>query len=309
MKYLLGMVILIGGIVGYYWYAAEAGTVSEVPLRYDTAQLISLGPEVRKNDELIEQDSTVTNGDTIRTDASGRALIKTGVQLIASVAQNSELTFTTNDSLLETEFDLAAGKVWARVERALEQDEQYKVYTPTLVAAVRGTSFGAYAENGEEKIVVGEGKVSVATRDNPDGAITIAGGTTAVLEDGEILIRPTAETEKDIWYAEHMADDWFYGGSKTLAVTTAYRDGFFFTSPGQVTIEGSGFNQLRYIESDAKRIPFVLVSDRELKLPWTAVTTIGNDSNVEIHYEQGVTSPEAIFVGSYEELENNLLSF
>ena len=89
--------------------------------------------------ELTKLDS----GDQITTSNTGRALVKTGPQLITAISESSIVTFSATDELKQTKFEVMSGRLWSRLERALEQDEVYEVYTPTLVAAVRGTSFGA----------------------------------------------------------------------------------------------------------------------------------------------------------------------
>ena len=86
---------------------------------------------------------------TIQTNETGRALIKAGPQILTSVAENTSLVFREGDD--GSSVEVFAGKVWSRLERALEQDEVYEVYTPTMVAAVRGTSFGAYVTEDLEK--------------------------------------------------------------------------------------------------------------------------------------------------------------
>ncbi len=202
-----------------------------------------------------------------------------------------------------------AGQIWSRLERALEQDEQYEVYTPTLVAAVRGTSFGTEVRNGVEKFIVGEGSVEVWRGDAADEVQLVTAGNTAELAAGEIVVRPTTAAERDAWYEEHMADDWEHGGSDTLEVTKVHRDGFWFGNPGQVTIEGRGFNQLRSVLVDSEPFPFIIESDRTLRVPWSQLLRVSSESSVVIYYEGGETTPDTVYTGSYDDAMRNLIPF
>ncbi len=304
MKYLLGFSVVLVSGVGFYWLVADADTVLENSVRYEPAVLLTLGNIVSKNNDSVTGEVPVGDGDVVGTDATGRALIKSSEQLISSIAENTTLTFT--DTEKTSALDVTAGKVWSRIERALEQDEVYEVYTPTMVAAVRGTSFGTYVSDEEEKFVVGEGVVEVRIRGEESG-ISVAAGAVAEMVEGSILVRPITEAEKDVWYAEHMAADWQYGGSEQFELITAHREGFWFQNPGQLTVVGTGFNQLRKVEIDGELMPFVPVSDTELRVPWYIATKISEDSEVVIYLGDKTVLPQEVFFGDRQAVMDNLL--
>lgn len=311
MKYILLTLAVIAAVValGVAVLFAFAGNdaVTEVPARFEVAELHTLSSEVTQNGEVVEEEGVVEEGDVIVTSPTGRAIIKTGPQLLTSLDSNSEIIFSTPRDHTSNRIEVLAGQVWSRLERALEQDEVYEVYTPTLAAAVRGTSFNAIVTPDREAIVVGEGIVLVAKRDAPNETVRVEAGNTAELIDGELIVRAIEAHEKDAWYLEHMADEWEHGGSAILEATNAHRDGFFSKSLGKVTVEGRGFNQIRQISVGESFIQFVVVSDRVILIPFTELTGVREDSTSLIYYENGTVAPADIFTGSYEEVRQNML--
>ena len=308
MKRFLAVILLAVTVIGYYWFASQRDAAPQVPLRYSDAKLTVLNAAVYLNDTLVEDVAEITAGAQIRTDSTGRALLHSGPQLITSVAPSTELVFALETDLSRVE--VLSGRAWSRLERALEQDERYEVYTPTLVAAVRGTSFGVMVSDREEKFIVGEGIIGVTKRSESGETVQVMAGNTLTLgSDGSFLITPTTDSERDAWYQEHINNSWEYGGSDTLEATKVHRDGFWFANPGQVTIEGIGFNQLRSVTVDGSPLAFVLESDRVLRVPWVALLGVRDDSDVTIYYEGGTITPDAVYVGSYEEAVKNLIPF
>jgi len=181
----------------------EAATLLK-PLAKDVSLSLSADSESSVIDEEIE----VASGNKITTSAAGRALLTQGSEIVTSVDSNSELTLDLNKDEKSTVIKMAAGKTWTKITRALEQDEVYEVHTPTIVAAVRGTSFGVYTEP-ESQIIVTEGTVWASVIDpetglaDPETTIKVPAGKMVIYKDGKLVVRDIGEDDKGEWYFEN----------------------------------------------------------------------------------------------------------
>lgn len=290
----------------YYVLVSNADTVSEVPIRYVNAELLVLNETVTLGERAVTGLRSLSSGDQIKTDNTGRAIIKSGPQLITSLGENSELVFSTESNLKNTKFDLVVGKLWSRLERALEQDEVYEVYTPTLAAAVRGTAFGTEVSSVVDRIIVAEGEVLVTARQTEESILVSSGNAVAVVE-GKLTVTPLTAVDYDAWWQEHTDPAWKWGGSPEITLVTANREGFFLGHPGLITVEGTGFNQVIRLEIDGEPIRFVPVSDKLVRVPLTALTSVREDSEAYLYFVGGRVSANEIFVGSEAEVRANLL--
>lgn len=94
-------------------------------------------------------------------------------------------------------FDLAAGKVWVRVVRALAPASRFEIETPTAVASICGTIFSVSVDGeGNSAVSVFEGKVRVR---DPRKELEVAAGRVAeVTKTGEEE-RPADRTGEQEW--------------------------------------------------------------------------------------------------------------
>ncbi len=216
--YILGGILVVIAAAGY-WYQgvseeklADPATVVEAterailtPLSADVEMTSLLDPEAWK---VISAVSEVEDGAGVRTSTEGRAVIANDLEIITSLDSNSEIKLALSPDKKQTRIELTAGKTWTKIERALEQDEVYEVYTPTMVAAVRGTSFGVSLDP-TKSLVVTEGTVRAQQRDpvtgetKPGTEVFVSAGST--LEDnGEVFtVRETKPLDRDDWYVEN----------------------------------------------------------------------------------------------------------
>lgn len=155
--------------------------------------------------DVITELKRVLSGNTVRTSADGRAIIANDSEIISSLDNNSEIKVNRSSDSKKSNIALLRGRIWSKVSRALEQDEAFEVYTPTMAAAVRGTSFGVSLDS-SRSLIVTEGIVFVQRR-NPDtgelvanSGIEVSAGNT--LEDNGVTftIRKTTPQDKDTWY-------------------------------------------------------------------------------------------------------------
>ena len=182
-------------------------TALVTPLALD----VSLAAPGTTNFTLIATTTPVSDGSSIKTSASGRAIVARESAILSSLDNSTEITLNLTPDKKESKINLLVGKVWSRVGRALEQDETFSVYTPTMVAAVRGTSFGVTLEP-NRSLMVTEGTVYATQRNKETGEL-IASSTVAVMagfvleDDGTTFkIRPLTDKDKDEWYQLHTVE-------------------------------------------------------------------------------------------------------
>ena len=182
-------------------------TVAVTPLAAD----VSLLSDSQGEWNLIASTSNASDGTKVKTSADGRAIIAREATIISSLDNNTEVTLNFSPNKKQSHLALALGKIWSKVGRALEKDEQFEVYTPTMVAAVRGTSFGVSLDP-KRSLIVSEGTVWI-TRRNPQTGEQLASSTIAVpagnvVEDDGVhfLVRPITATDKDDWYKQNNPD-------------------------------------------------------------------------------------------------------
>lgn len=214
MKYAYVLVgLILAAIAGWIYFASQTDqpapdvtlkeTVSKTAAVMPLSADVSLG--ISETWNVIATTTTVEDGAKVRTSTDGRAIVSVETDIISSLDNNSEMTIHLSSDKKQSQLAITAGAVWSKVARALEQDEVFEVYTPTMVAAVRGTSFGV-SMNPKRSLVVTEGTVWV-TRRNPTTAERISTSTIEVMagntveDDGvHFTVRPTRPADKDTWY-------------------------------------------------------------------------------------------------------------
>jgi hypothetical protein len=177
-------------------------TVAVMPLSAD----VSLGGVTEAGLwNVIATTSVAKDGTKVKTSADGRAIVSTDKDIISSLDNNSEMTIELGVDKKQSRLAIVSGSVWSKVARALEQDEVFEVYTPTMVAAVRGTSFGV-SLNPKRSLIVTEGIVWV-TRRNPEtgervdsSTFEVPAGNTVEDDGKDFVVRPTTSADKDQWY-------------------------------------------------------------------------------------------------------------
>ena len=213
--YILGGVLVVIAAVGYFW--KDIAIVSEPITSTSSATLTALSKDVYLKrfagdveTETVSIATPVANKDQIKTSAEGRAILTQGNDILTSLDNNTSLTVAIGEQGKKTRSELVAGQTWSKVERSLEQDEVYEVYTPTMVAAVRGTSFGVSTDP-TKALVVSEGTVVAQGRDEfgtvSSSTVIVEAGNTLEIIEGILTIRETTDTDRDEWYFEHNDKD------------------------------------------------------------------------------------------------------
>lgn len=103
-------------------------------------------------------------GSTVKTGAASRAVIKTTKQSAVRIAENSQAVFmdlVDSDTAPKVLVDLKSGSLGALIQPQAQSTMDFKVKTPSGIAAARGTMFAVAVEDGKGFVKVEHGKVDV----------------------------------------------------------------------------------------------------------------------------------------------------
>lgn len=145
------------------------------------------------------------DGDDVYTAPNSAALLKLSDDSVLKLTANTTLRL---DQIVETKSGhsasrliLSAGRVYAKVKESIEGLNEFEVYTPTAVAAVRGTVWSVASNESKDYVSVHKGIVEVGS----------AGVQVAVTEGQETSVPRNAppaepsemsEAEKSAWARE-----------------------------------------------------------------------------------------------------------
>jgi len=143
-------------------------------------------------------------GSVVKTSATGRALLESSNDITTIVDRNTELMITAHDESGDTTtIELAAGKLWSRIEKTFEHGEFFEVRTKNAVAVVRGTAFGVEYINAITQILVGIDAVEIFVRDEETGEalletrVVVPAGKKAVVQDGKISVVDIEDNDRN----------------------------------------------------------------------------------------------------------------
>ncbi|MEQ1843613.1 MAG: FecR family protein, partial [Verrucomicrobiales bacterium] len=151
--------------------SVAVGTVTLVPADGGAAKPLAVG-------------DAVPVGARVKTAAASRAVVLLTGQSAVRVAENSEVlveALDASETAPKVLLDLKAGSIGALIKPQAESAMDFKVKTPSGVAAARGTFFSVAVEDGKGFVQVKEGKVDVTPADakktEPQvGKVTVAIG-------------------------------------------------------------------------------------------------------------------------------------
>lgn len=157
---LLGIALAMTGWCMESSAAPESGTVtvSIGEVNAVTAEEVDPAP-VKKGDKLAV-------GTTIRTGADSRAVVVITPRSAIRISENSEVVIESIDEEEESEtkrvlIDLKDGSLGALLKPDASAELDFKVRTPSGVAAARGTFYAVVVKDGKGYAQVKEGKVEL----------------------------------------------------------------------------------------------------------------------------------------------------
>ncbi|OYW75136.1 MAG: hypothetical protein B7Z37_14635 [Verrucomicrobia bacterium 12-59-8] len=206
MKFIIAMVL---ALFGQGLAAESSGTVS---VAVGKVTLIPMGGNV---ETALKVGDAVPVGSTVKTGAASRAVIKTTKQSAIRIAENSQAVFmelVDSDTAPKVLVDLKSGSLGALIQPQAQSTMDFKVKTPSGIAAARGTMFAVAVEDGKGFVKVEHGKVDVTPANvkqqvPQSGKVTIVagmvtetppGGASHALKEGDIVtVGSTLKTSAD----------------------------------------------------------------------------------------------------------------
>ena len=175
-KPLYWLLLLMVGVV------LSVGTTSlEAQLAPETAlvQTLSGRVSVERAGELwvLMPGQTVKGGQVVVTGPDGYAKMELSDQSTIEVFPNSRLVFRANRFNWSDLVDLYLGKIRLHIQRLVNDEETYRVTSPTAVISVRGTILEVEVDAAEDTFVYVEtGSVLVRHRLMPGGDVLVESG-------------------------------------------------------------------------------------------------------------------------------------
>lgn len=190
------LLVLLGQVMAY---AADPGGV--VSIAVGTVTMI---PANGGADQALKVGDAVPVGATVKTGASSRAVIKTTKQSAVRIAENSQavmMELVDSDSTPKVLIDLKSGSLGALIQPQAQASMDFKIKTPSGIAAARGTMFAVAVEDGKGYVKVDHGKVDVIPANvqkqvPQSGKVTVVAGSVSetplgaegrALKEGDIV--------------------------------------------------------------------------------------------------------------------------
>jgi hypothetical protein len=152
----------------------------------------------------------VNVGSSIRTDATGRAQVLYSGGTVTRIDHTSSMTITKAEiAPEEITVNITLGRVWSRVKKLLG-NESYETQTGSVVAAVRGTSYGhGILADGRNKITTSKHTVFVqCLNDTQSGSVTQNMKFFLDCQNGSpSQIIPIDDSDQDEWYQFNLEQD------------------------------------------------------------------------------------------------------
>lgn len=156
-----------GGVV-----SIAVGTVTMIPANGGAEQPLKVG-------------DVVPVGSTVKTGPSSRAVIKTTKQSAVRIAENSQavmMELVDSDATPKVLIDLKSGSLGALIQPQAQAAMDFKIKTPSGIAAARGTMYAVAVEDGKGYVKVEHGKVDVipdnVVKQQPKtGKVTVVAGS------------------------------------------------------------------------------------------------------------------------------------
>ena len=190
------------------------GSVSPARAQFLTAEAATVVTatgrvSVIRNETLwaLFPDQSVRVGETVVTEEDGFAelLIGDGSQFL--VFPNSRVVFRRNPGSLRDLVDVFVGRVKFHIQRLTGGEPRYRIFTPTAVISVRGTSFDVDVDPNETTLIaVEDGIVGVTHRLLPSNSeITVGAGESLVVYRDAPLAQAGVNKVKAVRIASDVA--------------------------------------------------------------------------------------------------------
>lgn len=182
-------------LLALHGLALADGSNGLVSIAVGNVALIPAGGGAEK---ALKVGDAVPVGSTVKTGVASRAVIKTTKQSAVRIAENSQAVFmelVDSDTTPKVLVDLKAGTMGALIQPQAQSAMDFKIKTPSGIAAARGTMYAVSVEDGKGFVKVDHGKVDV-TPFNVEKQQPQTGKVTTVV--GNVVESPVAEPERPL---------------------------------------------------------------------------------------------------------------
>ena len=153
--------ILIAAIITIIIVSRMSATTMRL-IRYDGEITLTTGSG--KSLEAVE-DRRLTNGNILNTKTESQAWVLLDTDRVVTLMEESTASFIQKGKKLT--LNLEEGRIFFDIDRSLENDESFDIFTSTMIIGVRGTSgYVDSDENGKSVIYLTTGRVNVSGLDD-----------------------------------------------------------------------------------------------------------------------------------------------
>ena len=192
-----GMVIAIAIIlIALSTISISSCTKSRAPEKGITTCVIGNVWITRPNMERtqLKVQNEIKKGDVINTDTNAFAIIQIGDTKLVRIESNTTISVSSKLITGKQEFSLDQGQVMAKLKK-LQKNESFKITTPTMIAAVRGTTFGVSYSKNRGTVATKSGKVEVSHIAEDKNLMVETGNTIVITDKAEMR---TIELTEDL---------------------------------------------------------------------------------------------------------------
>lgn len=146
-------------------------------------------------------------GETIVTGEDGHAELAVSDGSSFTVYPNSKVVFRKNPGSIRDLVDVFLGRIKIHIQKLGGRPNPYRIFTPTAVISVRGTTFDVMVDDSETTVViVDEGMVGVSHRLLPSNRdVEVGPGESLVIERYVPLARARVDKARVVRVASDMA--------------------------------------------------------------------------------------------------------
>ncbi|RXJ66506.1 hypothetical protein CRV08_12880 [Halarcobacter ebronensis] len=198
-KYIFISVILILCIIGFIYYKLEysKNTFAQIVSKVGTVNIVDKNGKVLSE---VEEGYKLETNEFLETKENSSATIRFVDNSIAIISEKSlvsmsKLKYDQSSKQSISNILLLKGKIESNVTNQETFGSEYKVTTPTLQLAVRGTIFNVHLGGKETKAFVTEGKILVS---NDKSSLLLKTGYGIVVDETNELGSPIALLSKPL---------------------------------------------------------------------------------------------------------------
>ena len=181
-------------------------------------------------------------GDVIRTGSKSTVEIRYKDRTSINVAENTLITIGNANIPASSEVTVVSGRALAIFSRRAADIN--RVYTPTTVAAIRGTEFSINVNKGNSMIILNKGKLDV---NNPYSQVSLNAGDNVRANVGEEIERSTQRRKQ---WNEGMSDLFDNDLDRAIAAYSKYVNDFDSSAKSQSGNMKGYSNQIKSATSE-----------------------------------------------------------